>query len=51
MQDDFKDISSKARRLGIDYMKQSGADVMEFLENDEAVAASAYKVKTNFSQG
>jgi methyl coenzyme M reductase gamma subunit len=51
MQDDFKDINSKARRLGIDYMKQSGAGVIEFLEDDEAVAASAYKVKTNFSQG
>ena len=50
MQEDFKDINSNARKLGIDYMKQSGAGVVEFLEDDEAVDYAVGKVKTNFSK-
>ena len=46
MQEDFKDINSNARKLGIDYMKQSGVGVVEFLEDDEAVAAAVDKIKT-----
>jgi hypothetical protein len=49
MREDFKDINSNARKLGIDYMKQSGVGVIEFLEDDEAVAAAVGKVKTDFS--
>ena len=48
MQEDFKDINSNARKLGIDYMKQSGVGVVEFLEDDEAVAAAVGKIKTDF---
>jgi len=48
MQEDFKDINSHARKLGIDYMKQSGVGVVEFLEDDEAVAAAVGKIKTDF---
>ena len=47
MQEDFKDINSNARKLGIDYMKQSGVGVVEFLEDDEAVAAAVDKIKTD----
>jgi hypothetical protein len=50
LQEDFKDINSNARKLGIDYMKQSGAGVIEFLEDDEAVAAAADKIKTDFTE-
>jgi len=50
MQEDFKDINSNARRLGIDYMKQSGVGVVEFLEDDEAVTAAVGKIKTDFSE-
>ena len=46
MQEDFKDINSNARKLGIDYMKQSGVGVVEFLEDDEAVTAAVGKIKT-----
>ena len=35
LQEDFKDINSNARKLGIDYMKQNGVGVIEFLEDDE----------------
>jgi len=49
LQEDFKDINSNARRLGIDYMKQSGVGVVEFLEDEEAVSAAVNKVKTDFS--
>ena len=50
MQEDFKDINSNARKLGIDYMKQNGVGVVEFLEDDEAVAVAVGKVKTDFSE-
>jgi hypothetical protein len=46
MQEDFKDINSNARKLGIDYMKQSGVGAVEFLEDDEAVEAAAGKIKS-----
>jgi hypothetical protein len=49
MQEDFKDINSNARKLGIDYMKQSGVGVVEFLEDNEAVERAVGKVKTDFS--
>jgi len=49
MQEDFKDINSNARKLGIDYMKQSGVGVVEFLEDDDAVEAAVGKIKTDFS--
>lgn len=48
MQEDFKDINTNARKLGIDYMKQSGVNVVEFLEDDEAVSAAVSKLKTDF---
>jgi len=50
MQEDFKDINSNARKLGIDYMKQSGVGVVEFLEDDEAVERAVGKIKTDFSE-
>jgi predicted transcriptional regulator len=50
MQEDFKDINSNARKLGIDYMKQSGVGVVEFLEDEDAVSAAVGKVKTDFSE-
>ena len=49
MQEDFKDINSNARKLGIEYMKQSGVGVVEFLEDEEAVERTVGKVKTDFS--
>jgi len=50
MQEDFKDISSNARKLGIDYMKQNGVGVVEFLEDDEAVERAVSKVKIDLSE-
>lgn len=49
LQEDFKDINSNARKLGIDYMKQSGVGVVEFLEDEDAVERAVGKVKTDFS--
>ena len=49
MQEDFKDINTNARRLGIDYMKQSGVGVVEFLEDGDAVDAAVDKLKTDIS--
>jgi hypothetical protein len=46
MQEDFKDINATARKLGIDYMKQSGVGVVEFLEDEDAVERAAEKLKT-----
>jgi hypothetical protein len=45
LQEDFKDINSNARKLGIDYMKQSGVGVVEFLEDDEAVNRAVNRIK------
>ena len=50
MQEDFKDINSNARKLGIDYMKQSGVGVVEFLEDEDAVERAVGKVKTDFDR-
>ena len=50
LQEDFKDINSNARKLGIDYMKQNGVGVIEFLEDDEAVERAVGKVKTDFAE-
>lgn len=50
MQEDFKDINSSARKLGIDYMKQNGINAVEFMEDDEAVMAAVEKLKTDYSQ-
>ena len=50
MQEDFKDINSNARKLGIDYMKQNGVNAVGFLEDDEAVLAATEKLKTDFSE-
>jgi predicted DNA-binding protein len=50
MQEDFKDINSNARKLGIDYMKQSGVGVVEFLEDAEEVDEAVRKLKTDFSE-
>ena len=47
-QEDFKDINANARKLGIDYMKQSGVGVVEFLEDDEAIERAADKLKTDY---
>ena len=46
--EDFKDINANARKLGIDYMKQSGVGVVEFLEDDEAVERAASKLKSEY---
>jgi Arc/MetJ-type ribon-helix-helix transcriptional regulator len=48
LQEDFKDINSNARKLGIDYMKQNGVGVIEFLEDDEAVDKVVGKIKTDY---
>ena len=48
MQEDFKDINSNARKLGIEYMKQNGINAVEFLEDDEAVTATVEKIKTDY---
>ena len=50
MQEDFKDINSNARKLGIDYMKQSGVGVVDFLEDDEAVERAVGKIKTDLTE-
>ena len=50
MQEDFKDINSNARRLGIDYMKQSGVGVVEFLEDADEVDTAVRKLKTDFTE-
>jgi len=49
MQEDFKDIHSNARRLGIDYMKQNGVGAVEFLEDGDEVESAARKLKTDFA--
>ena len=48
LQEDFKEINSNARKLGIDYMKQSGVGVVEFLEDGEAVERAVGKVKPDY---
>jgi hypothetical protein len=50
MQEDFKDINSNARKLGIDYMKMNGVGVIEFLEDADDVDAAVNKLKTDFTQ-
>ena len=50
LQEDFKDVNTNARKLGIDYMKQSGVGVVEFLEDDEAVERAVGKIKTDISE-
>ena len=49
MQEDFKDINSNARKLGIDYMKQNGVGVVEFLEDSDDVETAVKKLKTDFT--
>jgi len=48
MQDDFKDINTKARRIGMDYMNMKVKDVLEFLEDEEEIAATLTKIKKNW---
>jgi hypothetical protein len=50
MQEDFKDINSNARKLGIDYMKQNGVGVVEFLEDADEVDEAVKKLKTDFAE-
>ena len=50
MQEDFRDINSNARKLGIDYMKQNGVGVIEFLEDADDVETAVKKLKTDFSE-
>jgi hypothetical protein len=50
MQEDFKDINSNARKLGIDYMKQNGVGVVEFLEDADDVDAAVKKLKSDYSE-
>ena len=50
MREDFKDINSNARRLGVEYMKQNGVGVVEFLEDDEAVSAAVDSLKTDYTK-
>lgn len=45
MQEDFKDIDSKARKLGIDFMKRNGLAVIEYLQDDGEVQHAAEKIK------
>jgi len=49
MQEDFKNINANARKLGIDYMKQSGVGAVEFLEDEENVERAADKLKTDYA--
>jgi hypothetical protein len=51
MQEAFSDINANARKLGIDYMKQSGVGVVEFLEDGEKVEQAASKLKTDYTAG
>ena len=51
LQEDFKDINANARKLGIDYMKQSGIGVVQFLEDEDAVERAANKLKENYYVG
>jgi len=48
MQEDFQDIHTNARKLGIDYMRQSGVDVVEFLGDDDEVERAVAKVKSDY---
>ena len=48
MQEDFKDINANARKLGIDYMKQSGVGTVDFLEDGGAIERAAAKLKSEF---
>jgi hypothetical protein len=50
MAEDFKDINTNARKLGIDYMKQNGVGVIEFLEDADEVEAAVRKLKTDLSE-
>ena len=50
MQDDFKDIHTKARQLGIDYMKMNGVGAVEFLEDEDDVEQAAEKLKTDLTK-
>ena len=50
MQEDFKDINSNARKLGIDCMKQNGVGVVEFLEDSDDVETAVKKLKTDFTE-
>jgi hypothetical protein len=49
MQEDFKDINSNARKLGIDYMKQNGVGAVEFLEDADDVETAMKKLKTDYT--
>ena len=49
MQENFRDINANARKLGIDYMKQSGVGAVTYLEDDEAVERAADKLKTDYT--
>ena len=48
MMEDFDAINANARKLGIDYMKQSGVGVIEYLEDDDKVVRAAEKLKTDW---
>jgi predicted transcriptional regulator len=49
MQEDFKDINSNARKLGIDYMKLNGVGVVEFLGDGDEVLTAAGKLKADYT--
>jgi spore coat polysaccharide biosynthesis protein SpsF (cytidylyltransferase family) len=48
MQDDFKSIQERTRRLGMDYMNMKVKDVLEFLEDEEEIADTLAKIKRNW---
>jgi predicted DNA-binding protein len=50
MQEDFREISANARKLGIDYMKMNGIGVIQYMEDDEAVERATEKLKTDFTR-
>jgi hypothetical protein len=48
MQDTFQSIHEKSRRVGMDYMNMKVKDVLEFLEDEEEIAATMARIKKNW---
>jgi len=45
MQEDFKDINSKARQLGEEFMSMKYSEYKSFWENDESIEEAAGKIR------
>ena len=48
LQDDFKSIQEKTRRVGMDYMNMKVRDVLTFLEDEDEIADTLTKIKKNW---